>query len=65
VIDNQDDGVNHNLHLTDAPDEPATDLEAGPRVQELEVRLPAGDYEFVCDLHPTMVGTLHAGGQVP
>jgi plastocyanin len=58
VIDNRDDGVNHNLHLTDAPDEPATKLEPGPGTQELEVTLPAGDYELVCDIHPNMVGTL-------
>lgn len=58
VVDNRDDGVNHNLHLTDAPDEPATQLEAGPVTQELEVTLPAGEYELACDIHPNMVGTL-------
>lgn len=58
VVDNRDDGVNHNLHLTDAPDEPATQLAPGPVTQELEVTLPAGEYELVCDIHPNMVGTL-------
>lgn len=58
VVDNRDDGVNHNLHLTDAPDEPATELEPGPVVQELEVTLPAGKYQLVCDIHPNMVGSL-------
>ena len=59
-VDNRDDGVNHNLHLADAPGEPTTDLEAGPVVQQLEVELPAGRYRFVCDIHPTRVGSLEA-----
>lgn len=58
VVDNRDDGVNHNLHLTDAPDGPKTDLEPGPVRQELAVSLEAGAYEYVCDIHPNMVGTL-------
>jgi plastocyanin len=58
VIDNQDDGVPHNMHVKDAPGGPKTDLEAGPVTQELDVTLDAGDYEFVCDIHPNMVGTL-------
>ena len=59
-VDNRDDGVAHNLHLTDAPDGPATELENGPVVQQLEVELPVGRYRFVCDIHPTMVGSLEA-----
>lgn len=58
VIDNQDKAVPHNLHITDAPANPKTELETGPVTQELEVTLDAGDYEFVCDIHPNMVGTL-------
>jgi plastocyanin len=57
-VDNRDDDVNHNVHLPDAPDSPATDLEAGPVTQALDVTLAAGSYEFICDLHPNMVGTL-------
>jgi len=60
-VDNRDDGVNHNVHLPDAPDSPATDLEQGPVTQELPVTLEPGTYEFVCDLHPNMVGTLTVG----
>jgi plastocyanin len=60
-VDNQDDDVNHNLHLPDAPDSPATELEPGPVTQELAVDLTAGSYEYVCDLHPNMVGTLTVG----
>jgi plastocyanin len=57
-VDNRDDGQNHNVHLPDAPGSPATDLEQGPSRQELEVDLSPGAYEFICDIHPNMVGTL-------
>ena len=58
VVDNRDDGVNHNVHLPDAPGSPATDLAAGPSLDELDVDLEAGSYEFICDIHPNMAGTL-------
>jgi len=60
VIDNRDEGVNHNLTLRDAPGSPRTALEKGPVEQRLEVTLAAGEYDYVCDIHPNMVGTLHA-----
>ncbi len=63
VIDNRDDGVNHNLHLPDAPGEPTTELEAGPATQRLDLDLPVGSYRFVCDIHPTMVGSLEVSRQ--
>jgi plastocyanin len=59
VLQNDDEGVNHNIHLPDLPDSPATDLHVGPATDELPVTLPAGDVEFVCDLHSNMVGTIH------
>jgi plastocyanin len=58
VVDNRDDGENHNVHLPTADGSPATELEQGPSRQQLDVDLPPGAYEFVCDLHPNMVGTL-------
>jgi plastocyanin len=58
IVDNQDDGVNHNVHLPDAPGSPASELELGPSRQELDVTLDAGSYEFICDIHPNMLGTL-------
>lgn len=57
-VDNQDEGISHNVHLPDAPGSPASDLEVGPSRQELGVTLGEGSYEFICDLHPNMVGTL-------
>jgi plastocyanin len=57
-VDNRDDGGNHNVHLADAPGSPATELEQGPITQELDVTLEPGRYEFVCDLHSNMLGTL-------
>jgi plastocyanin len=57
-IDNRDDGVNHNVHLPDHPDSPATPLEAGPSQQELAVTVEVGTYEYLCDIHPNMLGTL-------
>jgi plastocyanin len=58
VVDNRDDGQNHNVHLPTAEGSPATDLTQGPSEQQLDVDLEAGSYEFVCDIHPNMVGTL-------
>ena len=65
VVDNRDDGVNHNVHLHDAPDSPATELEPGVVTQELEVTLAGGSYEYLCDLHPNMVGTLEVAEANP
>lgn len=58
AVDNQHDGGNHNVHLPSAPGSPATELELGPSTQELDVTLEPGSYEFLCDLHTNMVGTL-------
>jgi plastocyanin len=57
-VDNRDEGQNHNVHLPTAPGSPATDLEQGRSRQELDVDLAAGSYEYICDIHPNMVGTL-------
>jgi plastocyanin len=60
VIHNDEDGVNHNLHLPEAPGSPATKLVQGPATQELvlDPGLAPGTYEFLCDIHPNMVGQL-------
>jgi plastocyanin len=60
VLDNRDDGVNHNLHVVGAPAADKTALERGPSQQALIVTLDVGEYEFVCDIHPDMTGSLLA-----
>jgi hypothetical protein len=68
-VDNQDAGTQHNFNLlTEQGGDSigATEVEAGPVQQTLDVEpLDAGDYFFLCDVHPTMEGTLavvEAGG---
>jgi plastocyanin len=61
VVENQDKGIAHNLHIKDIPGEPRTKLEKGPVYQTLKVRFDQpGKYKFVCDLHPNMTGTITA-----
>ncbi len=56
VIDNKDEGVQHNLNIKDT--EFKTEIETGVSAQVLQINLPAGEYEYICDLHPNMAGTL-------
>lgn len=56
VIDNQDEGVQHNLDIKETDFK--TELESGVSAQVLQINLPAGEYEYICDLHPNMAGTL-------
>jgi plastocyanin len=64
TVDNQDDGIPHNLHVYKGKDAKGqdmgmTELEAGPVKQELKLTLDKGDHFFVCDVHPaTMAGKL-------
>jgi plastocyanin len=63
-LDNRDGGVVHNINVFDGEDATAesvgaTELEAGPVEQTLELELEPGSYFFQCDAHPaTMSGTL-------
>lgn len=58
VFENRDDGVPHNLHITDGIDA-KTEIETGPTTQELNVTIDEpGTYAFVCDVHPQMTGEL-------
>jgi plastocyanin len=59
AILNLDEGVNHNVHLYDAPGSQRTNLEQGPVVQVLDVTIDKpGTYHFICDLHANMKGTV-------
>jgi plastocyanin len=60
--DNTEEGVSHNFHLKGAKSASGadrTDLQSGPDVQTITyVALKPGTYSYVCDLHPSMKGTL-------
>lgn len=56
VVDNKDEGVQHNLDIKDTDFK--TELETGVSAQVLQINLPAGEYDYICDLHPNMAGTL-------
>lgn len=66
TVDNRDDGTVHNIHFFEGAepggdDVAQTDLEAGPVVQTLNFGpLAAGEYYYVCDVHPGMEGVLTA-----
>jgi plastocyanin len=63
VLDNQDAGVPHNLRVFQGDTEygkSATVIGPG----QAEVRfgpLPAGRYQFQCEIHPAMLGTVVVG----
>lgn len=60
TIDNRDRGIPHNLHVK-SPGDPKTELEDGPVTQTLRFTVDqAGSYDFVCDAHPKMTGTIQA-----
>jgi plastocyanin len=64
-FDNQDAGIPHNIAIKDASGTEVFKgaIFNGAAVQTYEVpALTAGDYTFVCSVHPNMTGTLKVGG---
>lgn len=60
TFENNDDGIQHNFHVTVDGEDFKTEIEQGPTTQELELAIDEpGEYAFVCDVHPAqMTGTL-------
>ena len=63
VLDNQDPSVPHDVAIKDASGTEVFKGETFPGVATKAYDVPpltAGEYEFVCTVHPNMVGTLTA-----
>jgi plastocyanin len=63
AFDNKDAGQPHNIEIKDASGAQVFNgkIITGPAVEVYDVpALPAGDYTFVCSVHPNMTGTLKA-----
>ncbi len=64
-FDNQDAGIPHNIAIKDASGAEVFtgEIFSGVAVKTYDVpALKAGDYTFVCTVHPNMTGTLKVGG---
>ena len=64
---NKDQGVPHNVDIKDASGasvvNPVPPTVTGPAEVDYQFpALPAGDYAFVCTVHPNMAGKLKVGG---
>ncbi len=65
AFDNKDAGIPHNIAIKDSMsmEKFKGDLVTGPSQAQYKVDpLPAGDYTFVCSVHPNMTGKLKVGG---
>jgi plastocyanin len=61
VFENNQGGVQHNVHITEPVDLEPLELITGPASTEAELTFDeAGDYTFICDVHPNMEGTIVA-----
>ncbi len=61
AFDNEDSGIPHNVNIKkpDGSDAFKGEIFPGVATKVYQVpALPAGSYPFVCDVHPTMTGTL-------
>lgn len=65
-FDNQDSGIPHNVVIKNSmnADVFTGEIVTGPVKTQYQVpALTAGDYVFVCAVHPNMTGNLHVGTQ--
>ena len=64
-FDNQDAGIPHNVSIIDAGTPLFTgEIFNGPAAMVYDLPpIPAGTYDFRCDVHPNMAGTYVAGGE--
>jgi plastocyanin len=63
-FDNKDAGIPHNIAIKDSMnmEKFKGDLVTGPGQAQYKVEaLPAGEYTFVCSVHPNMAGKLKVG----
>ena len=59
TFDNQQEGVPHNVHIQGLAEDVATEVITGPATTEVTFTPDtAGEFEFICDVHPNMTGTL-------
>jgi plastocyanin len=61
TFDNQDAGIPHNVDIMDATGASVFKGEIVTGVAQKDYAVPAlaaGDYKFICDVHPNMTGTL-------
>jgi plastocyanin len=64
-FENKDAGTPHNVEIKDSMGTTVFKGDIFPGVETRDYRvdpLPAGTYQFVCTVHPNMVGTLIVGG---
>ncbi len=62
-FDNQDAGIQHNVEIKDPGGTSVFKGEIFPGVDQRDYvvgALPAGDFQFICTVHPNMTGTLTA-----
>ena len=59
ILDNQDAGVPHDLHVFQGETDFGTaTVVTGPGLTAIELpALPPGRYQFECTIHPSMIGT--------
>ncbi len=61
VFENDQGGVQHNVHITEPVDLEPLELITGPDSTEAELVFEeAGDYTYICDVHTNMEGTIVA-----